>query len=225
MRISKETFDILKNLASVNDNFCWQNGNVVNSLAIARNIFVTANIKESIDSPIWIYSLNDLLNVMSISENPDLVIGKNELVIDWGNSKARYGFCDQELIKIAVEGSSKSFKFPDAEINFEFEINRSSGLLKATSILKTPYLSIFSDDGKVCIKTYDKDNVNSNSYQVDTGTETSHNFNMILDINNLLLLNGLYDISVNSRGISRWKHKTIDIVYYITMEESSTFEN
>lgn len=223
MRISKETIEVLKNISLINDNFYWQEGNTITSLAVAENIFVQATVKESIDSPIWVYSLNDLINVMSISENPELRIGANEVIIDWGNSKARYGFCDPELIKVAVKSASKKIKFPEAEINFEFEVNRSSGLLKATAILKTPYLSIFSENGKVCIKTYDKDNVNSNSYQVDTGTETDYNFNMILDIKNLVLLNGLYDVSVSGRGISRWKHKTLDVVYYITMDESSEF--
>lgn len=223
MKLSKETIEILKNISSINDNFYWSSGNTITTLAIAENIFVQATVKETLDNPIWIYSLSDLLNVMSISDNPDLTVLPNELNIRWGNSTARYGFIEEDMIKVAVKSATKKIKFPESEINFEFDINRSSGLLKATSILKTPYLSIFSEDGKICIKTYDKDNVNTNSYQVDTGHETKHNFNMILDIKNLLLLNGVYNVSVSSRGISRWEHTTTDIVYYITVDDSSEF--
>ena len=99
-----------------------------------------------------------------------------------------------------------------------------ASIQKAASILKTQYLNICSIDGFVGVKTYDKDNINRNSFQVVTETATKYDFNMRFDIENLKLLAGSYTVSLSRNKISEWKKKDGDVTYYIAMDPTSTFE-
>ncbi len=45
-----------------------------------------------------------------------------------------------------------------------------------------------------------------------------------MKVENFKLLEGSYDVSIAKKGMARFKHKTIDITYYIAIEAAnSTF--
>ena len=50
-------------------------------------------------------------------------------------------------------------------------------------------------------------------------------FNFILDIANLKILPGDYDVAISSKLISNFKHKEQNVNYWIALEKTSTFTN
>lgn len=223
MKLSPETIQILKNFASINENIYIPAGNVIRVRTIQKNVFAEATIKETFESPVCLYNLNEFLSVMNIGADGNITIKKNHLVIEWGSSKLTYNFADPMIMKMAIETAEKSVTMPEAEINFELTAEMLAAIHKASSILKSRYISIYSVDGNIAIRTYDKDDVNSNSYQIDTGISTDDEFNMLLDIENFKLLGGSYDVSITSSNISQFRKKDGDVVYYIAMDPFSTF--
>jgi hypothetical protein len=123
----------------------------------------------------------------------------------------------------AVTAADKQVKFPEADVEFVLTAEMLVNIHKASSILKAGYLSVFSDEGKVVLKVFDKGNINSNSYLVETDVETDLSFEAILDITNLKLLAGNYNVAISKRNISRFVNVDQDLQYYLTLDVSSKF--
>ena len=71
----------------------------------------------------------------------------------------------------------------------------------------------------------DNNNSTSNNYSIEIGGEFPEDskFNFVLNISNLKLLPGDYDVSISSKLISEFKHKELNVRYWIALEKSSTF--
>ncbi len=49
-------------------------------------------------------------------------------------------------------------------------------------------------------------------------------FRIVMKVENFKLIDGSYDVSIAKKGMARFKHKTINITYYIAIEAAnSTF--
>ena len=71
----------------------------------------------------------------------------------------------------------------------------------------------------------DNANSTSNTYSIEVGGEFPKDsvFNFVINIANLKLLPGDYDVSISSKLISEFKHKQMNVRYWIALEKSSTF--
>jgi hypothetical protein len=224
MKLSPATIAILKNFASINSNIYIAAGNVVKVRSVQKNSFAQATIEETFESPVCLYDLNEFLSVIAIGADGDITIKDNHLVIKWGKSKLTYNFADPVIMRMAIEASEKVITMPECEVEFELTSDMLAAIQKASSILKSQFLSIYSNEGTIAIKTYDKEDPNSNAYQIDTDVATPYTFNMLLKIEDLKLLGGSYDVSINRNNISRWVKQGSGVVYYIAMDTFSTFE-
>jgi hypothetical protein len=224
MKLSPTTLAILKNFAAINSNIYIPAGNVIKVRNVQRNVFAQATIEESFEAPICLYDLNEFLSVIGIGADGELTIKDTHLVIKWGKSKLNYNFADPIIMRAAIEASEKNLTMPEPEIEFELTSDMLAAIQKSAAILKTQYLSIFSNGGEISVKTYDKEDPNTNAYTLDTGLSTPYTFNMLLDIENLKLLAGNYDVAINHQNISRWSKQGTDLVYHIAMDTHSTFE-
>ena len=48
-------------------------------------------------------------------------------------------------------------------------------------------------------------------------------FNFIIDISNLKILPGDYDVEISSKLITQFSHKELSVKYWIALEKSSTY--
>ena len=70
----------------------------------------------------------------------------------------------------------------------------------------------------------DSQNSTANSYTIDVdGTYESEMFKFILDIENLKILNGSYDVNISSKLISNLINKDTNIQYWIALEKTSNY--
>lgn len=223
MKLSQQTMALLKNFAAINSNIYIKEGNVVKTMSIVGNLFASAVIEEEFSSPISIYDLGELLSVLAIAPDGDIKLSENYLTVSWNNSKVKYSYADPIIMRDAIKASEKNIKFPDVDVEVVLTGEMLSSIHKAASILKSGYLSVFSEDGKVFLKVFDKNLVNGNTYIVETGVETELDFDAIFDIQNLKLMTGSYVLSISKRKISRFVSKDLELTYYITLDTSSKF--
>ena len=81
MRLSKETYNILKNFAAINSNILINPGNVLKTMSAGKNIYVEAKVTEDFDVAVPIWDLNKFLGVVSMFANPDLEFHDTYVVI------------------------------------------------------------------------------------------------------------------------------------------------
>jgi hypothetical protein len=113
---------------------------------------------------------------------------------------------------------------PEAEVKFTLDERTLSKLRSASSALGYNDVIITSKGGSINLSISEQDNATANSYSVDVdGTCGSDNFKFILNIENLKIVAGDYDVSISSKFISHFKNKTKNIQYWIALEKTSTY--
>ena len=75
------------------------------------------------------------------------------------------------------------------------------------------------------LSVVDNANSTSNVYSIETAGEfpADSTFNFVINIGNLKLIPGDYEVSISSKLISEFKHKEMNVRYWIALEKSSTF--
>jgi hypothetical protein len=71
----------------------------------------------------------------------------------------------------------------------------------------------------------DSQNATSNTFSIDVDGkfEPTVPFNFVLNIPNLKIISGDYEVSISSKLISQFKHKEKNILYWIALEKTSTY--
>jgi hypothetical protein len=85
-------------------------------------------------------------------------------------------------------------------------------------------MSITAKNGVLSISVVDGQNSTSNAFSIDVdGDFSTENFNFVMNISNIKILPGDYDVELSSKLISRFKHKSLNVQYWIALEKTSTF--
>jgi len=76
--------------------------------------------------------------------------------------------------------------------------------------------------GDIVLKVCDKKNDTSNSSVIPVGENATADYTFYFKVENMKMLDGDYDVSVSSKSISHFKHKTKPVEYWIALEPDST---
>ena len=113
---------------------------------------------------------------------------------------------------------------PEAEVKFELDEATLGKVRRAASALGHEKMTITSQDGAIKLTVIDNTDNTSNAFEIVVpGVCESEDFTFVMNIANLKLIAGAYDVEVSSRLISKFTNNTTDVVYYIALEKSSTY--
>lgn len=217
MKFSNETLKILKNFLSINPSIVFKPGKKLSTMSPSKTIMASVDISEEIPQTFGIYDLSKLLGVLSLFSDPDLELEEKKMVIKEGKKRINYTFTEPSLI---VSPPEKEIKFPEAEVNFRLEEAHLKELRKAQSVLSLPEYAIIGDGKKVYAQAIDSKNPTSDIFSIEVG-ETNDNFKMIILADNLKIVDGDYNVSISSKGLSKFDGS---IKYYIAVEQHSEFK-
>lgn len=218
MKLSENTFNILKNFSGINQSISVKEGNVLRTISVAENIFAVANVSENFPRDFSIYDLNEFLGGLSLMKDADIEFeDQNYLSIKSNRSSIKYFFSDSSLIKQAPE---KELKLPDEDIEFVLTQTDLNRLKKVAAVYQLPDLSVIGDGQEVNVVVRDKENDTSNTFSINVG-ETTDEFVLNLKVENVKLLEGDYNVVMSRRLISRFTNKNIPITYWIALEPDS----
>ncbi len=133
---------------------------------------------------------------------------------------SQYFFADANVI---ITPPEKEMTLPSEDVSFELKTEQLDKLLKAAAIYQLPDLSVIGEAGVVKLLVRDKKNDTSNSFDITVG-ETESEFAFNFKVENIKILPGAYDITCSQKNISKFTHKSLDLVYFIALEPDSTFE-
>jgi hypothetical protein len=218
MKLSKETFNIIKNYASINNNLVIKPGNKLSTIAVGNTIFSYTNVAEVFPLEFAIYDVNELLSVLSLFNDPDLEFTEKYLTLKEGNSSLKY-FAAANTSNLVIPPNKEVDLTSD--INFDLPASTLNTIRQTAPVLKVTDISIIGNGETISVAVADKKNATSNNYSVQLGTTTKE-FKVNVKVDNIKMLPGDYSVTVANKGI-KFKSKTTDLVYFVAIEADSTF--
>jgi hypothetical protein len=223
MKLSNDTLSVLKNFASINQGIIFRKGKTLRTMSAGKNVMAEATIGEEIPVEFGVYDLNNFLSVLTLhKDETNLEFQENNILISGlqGRSKIKYRFCAPGML---VAAPDKAITMPDAEISFELKAEDFDWVMKAASVLSSPNIAVESDGEKIYLTCLDPTNDAAHIDSIEIGKGNGSKYNMLFKVENLKLISGEYKIQISSKGISNFKHKTMNIQYWIATEAGSTF--
>ena len=218
MKLSENTFNVLKNFSGINQSISVKSGNTLRTISIAENILAEAEVEESFPQNFSIYDLNEFLGGMSLMRGADMEFGRDHYVkIKTNRSAIKYFFADSTVIKQAPE---KEITIPTEDVSFTLTEQDLQSLTRAAAVYQLPDFSVIGDGKEISLVVRDKENDTSNTFSITVGT-TSDEFVLNMKVENIKILKGDYDVTMSKRYISRWINKDISVTYWIALEPDS----
>lgn len=223
MQLSKNTSEILKNFASINQGITVKEGNRIRTCSVARNIVAEAVVDESFDATFSIYDLNEFLSTLSLFKEPQLMF--DDLFVTVGEkttrTKAKYFYSDPSVI---IAPPDKNIELPSVDVEFDLSAETLSTILKASSVLGAPDIVVRGGNGILEILATDTESTASNSYAVTLDENYSgQNCNFIVKSANLKMIPDSYKAKLSKACIMHLMSTSGDIQYWIALEKKSTF--
>jgi hypothetical protein len=213
--LSKQTIQILKNFAQIEDTIKIHPGNEVYSLARVGNIFAYAKIEEEIPVEVNIYNLSQFLATVNLFDEPFLVMSDSQVLIKSGRQRVTYRFAEPEIIpdprKTPSVGQYLFSGLLDAELV--------ARITKIASVLAVPKIQIKSSSGVVSLRVTDPKKMTSNVFEVDLG-ECDTAFDHVISVENFRLLPGTYEIHIPDRRAVKFTHNVLPVYYFIAAEKN-----
>ena len=220
MKLSEATKEILKNFSDINPNLMINPGKQLKTISTMKNILATANVSEDFPQDIAIYDLNEFLGVMSLFTKPTFAFDDKSLSIseEGTSTKSKYYFADPSILT----DPQKDVKMPEAEVSFTLTETDLTKVKKAAAMLQLPDISISSKGSDIMLSAIDKKNDTANNFIIKVG-ETNSKFEFHFKTEHLKMLPGDYNVSISSKLISNFKHKSKPIEYWVALENTSKF--
>ena len=221
MELNENTLSIMKNFAGINQNLLVQQGSTIKTISEARNVVSTAVVDQEFPQQFGIYDLNEFIGVLGLVDKPNLQFAEESVIVSdsTGRSKVKYFFSPEETLT----SPTKDINMPEPEVKFTLDNDTLNKLKRAASTLGHSEVSIRPSNGVLSLAVVDNQNSTSNAYSIDVDGEFTGEFNFVLSIANLRILPGDYEVSISSKLISEFKHRELNVRYWIALEKTSTF--
>lgn len=222
MQLSTETLEVLKNFASIQPNIVLNEGNVVKTIAETKNVMAIATLNQNFDQKVGIYNLDEFLSVLGLVDTPELSFDEKFVKVadSTGRSSVKYFYTDESILTFP----SSVPNMPETEVKFTLDEVTLNRVRRASAALGHEKMTITATEGGVQLSVVDGSDATSNAFSITVpGSVESEDFTFVMNIANLKLISGDYDVEISSRLISKFANKNSDVVYYIALEKSSTY--
>ena len=222
MELSEATIQLLKHFASINSNIVIKQGNVLKTISEAKNVLASAVMLEDMPKDFGIYDLNQFLNVLGLVDVPRLKFEDNFVTIgdSTGRTTIQYFYSDMDMLT----SPSKDITMPSVDVKFVLDNETLNKIKRAASALDHTALAISNNSGVVRLSVIDPENTTSNTFSIDVdGDLPEEDFKLIVNIANLKMLPGNYEVELSSSFISHFTNVENKTQYWIALEKSSTF--
>lgn len=223
MELNENTLNVLKNFSGINPNLLIRQGTTVKTISEARNVVATAVVEQEFPQDFGIYDLSEFIGVLSLVDVPRLKFAEEYVTVgdSTGRSKVKYFFSPEETLTTP----QKDIIMPESEVKFTLTNDTLNKIKRAASALGHDEVSITGRDGVISLSVVDSQNSTSNAFSIDIDGEYPEgvDFNFVLNISNLKIITGDYDVQISSKRISTFKHKELNVQYWIALEKTSSY--
>ena len=222
MKISKKTFDILKNFSGIRSSIHVEQGNVIRTVSTAKNIMAEAKVEEDFVKPFAIFDLGKFIATTSLFGTPEYQFNDKFVTIKANNSSVNYFYADEKL----VEKANKSIKMPAMTVSFDLTQNQIAEIQKASSVLQLDAVCIRNTEaGGIEMVAFDRKvglNSSSNVFTMILSDQTDNKFNLFMDIELLKMIPDDYKVEVGGTAVAKFTGKNNSVSYWIALRSEST---
>lgn len=214
-----ETMEIVKNFGSINANLIFRKGDVLRTISEQSNVLARAVLDDTIPRDFGIYDVHQFISAYSLVENGNVDFHDNSLTFTNGSSSINYFYSNIEMLKEPPENDPK---MPEADVKFILTQEILNQLRRASAALGHKSVVIEENDGSVSLSIVDPKNATSNIYSVDVQgefVETDLPGRLSINIENLKLLPGDYEVEVSSKKVSKFQHTEKELTYWVSLEK------
>ena len=222
MRISTETFNVLKNFATINSSLVVNEGSVIRTMSPVKNILAEYTCSETFPHNFALYNLNEFLIGITLFQEPEFTFDNSKyVVISSGRSKVEYFYSDPSLI---VKPSDKDIPMDGDLVEFELSQEVLGSLLKSSSVFNRTDLSLIGEGDDLNLVIHDKDNPTSNNFSVRVGDNNKmDDFTFNFKVENIKIIPDTYNVVVSSNNIALFTSSKYSLRYWIALEPDSTY--
>ena len=222
MKLNETTMAVLKNFATIQSNIVLTEGNVIRTIAEAKNVMAVAELEQTFDKTVGIYELDQFLAVLGLVDDPELDFDEDFVTVSSsaGLSSVKYFYSDATILT----SPTKDIPMPEAEVRFTLSESTLNRVRRAAAALGHEKITITASDGGIKLTVVDNSDSTSNAFEIVVpGSFDSDDFTFVMNIANLKLIGGEYDVEISSRLISKFTNTVAGVSYYIALEKSSTY--
>ena len=227
MKLTDKTLEILKNFTTINQSLSFKEGKRLRTISQMKNVLAEANITEYVPKDFAIYDLPQFLNTVSLYKDADIDVSSNESFAHIKSKgayqfhqRSKYFFSDPSVI---IAPPEKEMKLPDEFITFNLPLEQYRKIMKSSSVLQLPDLSVVGDGGVVKLVVNERKNETSNEYAIVVN-ESKLRFSFNFKIENIKLIDASYEVAISKANLARFYSPDYDITYFIALEPDSTYE-
>ena len=196
MQLSDNTQKILSNFSNINASIVIRPGNVITTISPAKNIFAVAKVEEVFPVEFAVYSVAELLKVISLFDAPDINFTDQAATLKQDNRQLEYVWSSLNI----VEPAPSEDKIPDFDFTFSVMITASDlkNVLDVSATMKLDLLKFESDGEKLSLIGTKAKNPDSNSYELEMmACPLGKPFSIHITSENLKLIPGDYNCQFN----------------------------
>ena len=218
MKFDAATLQVLKNFSSINNAILFKEGNRLATISPGKTVMARATLTQEIPAKFAIYDLSRFLGTISLFDQPELTFKDGSVDISQDNNTFNYAFTDVSLIVVPPE---KDIVLADAEVQFTLTTDALKKVQRALNVASLPEIAVTGKNGKILLQAVDSKGSTNDTFTIEVG-ETTGTFRMVIRADNIKLLEGEYEVSISSKGLSHFKGKTVE--YWIAVEGNSTYQ-
>lgn len=221
MKLSKNTIDLLKNFSQINPNILVKPGQEIRTINSGKSAFAKAKITENFDREFAIYDLNELLAVLSLSDEPEINLNDKHMTISVQNfGDINFYYSEPELV-----ASPPDKDLPSAEGYFTHNLTNESlqFWLRTAATIAAPFVSIVGNGSQALVRITDPELSNATKFEAVIG-QTDKTFVAHIPTQNIKLIGQNYTVNIPSSG-SFVHFKADNVEYWVALDKTSEFNN
>lgn len=223
MQLTDRTMAVLENFSSIQSNLVVESGNVLKTMAEARNLVAIAKLDQDFPTDFGIYELSEFLGVLGLVDKPTLDFDEEYVTVSDSNgtTKVRYYYSPTDFLT----APKKDVPFPEVMVSFNLTKATLDKVKRASSTLGHDKLVIEPNNGSITLTVTDPKDDTANNFKVEVPAEYEEDatFSYILNIGNFKMIPGDYVVSLPAKSISKFESTSGDTTYYIALDKSSTY--
>ena len=222
MKLSNKTLEVLKNFTTINQSLSFREGRKLRTISVMKNVLAEAEIEEFIPKDFAVYDLPQFLNTLSLYKDADIDVSTNPNfahIKSGTHQRSKYFFSDPSVI---IAPPEKQMALPSEDVQFMLGEEQLTKILKSSSILALPDLSVVGEGGVVKLVVSDRKNDTSNEFAIVV-SQTDKEFSFNFKIENIKLVSGSYQVAISSKNLARFYNPKYKLTYFIALEPDSTY--
>jgi hypothetical protein len=221
MQLSKNTLEVLKNYATINESLFVKSGNMLRTVSKGKTVLAEATVDETFPSDFGILELNQLLSILSLhKDSPELLVNGNDVVIKGCDqrSKITYRCCDETMIKVPPRSS---IAVPSEDATFLLTESDLDWITRAANVLTCPNIAVIRTIGMLSIRILDAQNDSAHTDTLEIEKQNGPDCYFLFKTENWKMLPGTYKVIVSAKGVAHFESTTRKIQYWIALEQKA----